>query len=148
MHYEQTYRPAFTVVGIAGRTSKAHPAKTSSLWRRFREEKIATQVVERVNDAVYALYCEYDSDYRGEYTLVLGCEVPMESLITQETPEAMVVATIPAANYALIDARGKQPDALIDAWADVWKSSLKRAYICDFEVHWGPVAVELFVGVE
>ena len=148
MHYEKTYRPAFCIVGIACRTSKAHPAKTASLWRRFREEKIATHVLERTNDAVYAMYCEYDSDYRGEYTLVLGYEVPMESQITRETPDGMVVATIPAANYALIDARGKQPDTLIATWADVWNSCLQRTYICDFEVHWGPVAVEVYVGLE
>ena len=148
MQYEKTYHPAFTIVGIACRASNRKSAPMYALWRRFREEKIAAQVVERVSDAVYALYCEYDSDYTGEYTLVLGCEVPANAMVAQETPEGLVVATIPAANYALIDARGKQPDALIAAWADVWKSSLKRAYICDFEVHWGPVAVELYVGID
>ena len=148
MQYEKTYRPAFSVIGVACRTSRTQPAKTMSLWRRFREENIPIQIAERISDAAYALYCEYDSDDRGEYTLVLGCEVPLDAEITRETPDGLVVATIPAANYALVDARGKQPDTLIAAWADVRKSALKRAYICDFEVHWGPVAVELYVGVE
>jgi predicted transcriptional regulator YdeE len=148
MQYEKTYRPAFSIVGIACRTSRRHPAKTGSLWRRFREENIAAQIIERSSNAVYALYCEYDSDDDGEYTLVLGCEVPTDAQIAQETPDGLVVAAVPGANYALIDARGKQPDTLIEAWVDVSNSALRRTYICDFEVHWGPVAVEVYVSIE
>ncbi len=147
MHYEKVYRPAFTVLGIACRASNAQPDTTYGLWQRFREENIAAHVLERVSDAVYAVYCEYDSDHTGEYTFVLGYEIPATAAAVEDTPEGLVVANIPAAQYAVIEARGEQPEALISAWEHVWTSTLARSYICDFEVHWGPVAVEIHVGI-
>ena len=148
MHYEKTYRPTFTVVGIACRASNAQPQAIYDLWQRFYEEKVSTHVLARVRDAVYAIYCEYDSDHTGEYTFVLGYEVPADAAIVEDPPDGLVVAVIPAAQYAVIEARGEQPEALISAWEHVGTSTLARSYICDFEVHWGPMAVEVYVGMK
>jgi predicted transcriptional regulator YdeE len=147
MHYEKSYRQTFTVAGIAGRVSNAWPEAMDALWQRFHQEKVATRVLERTSDAVYALYRDYERDHTGEYTMVLGYEVPADSIIANDTPKGLVAAVVPAATYALIEARGEQPAALIEAWKQVWASTLPRNYICDFEVHWGPETVELYISI-
>ena len=148
MHYEKTHHPGFTVVGIACRVSNARPEAIDALWQRFLQEKILLLVLGRTSDAVYALYCDYETDHNEEYTMVLGYEVPANALVATEPPEGLVVAVVPASRYALIEARGKQPETLVKVWKQVWASAMERTYICDFEVHWGPVAVEVYVGIE
>ncbi len=147
MHFEKSYLPAFTVVGIACQASDARPEAKAELWRRVRREKMAKQILERASDAVYALYCDYESDHTGVYTYVLGYEVPSNSVITEDPPKGMVVAVVPAARYAVIEARGKQPETLMGVWDHVLNSALARTYVCDFEIHWGPVAIEVHIGI-
>lgn len=144
MQYQKSYRPSFTLAGIARRTSNAHPEQIGAFWGRFRAEKIAQQLPQRTSDAIYALYSEYDSDHTGEYTMLLGYEVPTDA----EVPEGMHKVPIPAAAYAVVDARGPQPETLTTAWQQVWSSSLPRSYGCDFDIYWGPETVEIYVSID
>ncbi len=148
LEYEKNHHPAFTVVGIACRASNARPDLIEGLWHRFAQEKLSAKLLERSSDAIYALYCDYESDHTGEYSLVLGYEVPASCLVATDPPPTLVVAAVPAATYAVIDSRGQQPETTVAIWKKVWKSQLNRTYVCDFEVHWGPVAAEVFVGIE
>ena len=144
MQYQKAYRPSFTLAGIAQRASSGRRDQIGAFWRRFFAEKITQALPQRNNDAIYSLYTEYDSDHTGEYTLLLGYEIPADA----EVGEGLTKTTIPASSYAVIDARGPQPDTLIDAWQAVWSSSLARNYSCDFDIHWGPEAVEIYVSIE
>ena len=148
LQFEKKHHPGFTVVGIACRASNSRADLIQELWQRFTQEKISAQLTERASDAVYALYCDYESDHTGEYSLVIGCEVPPYTLAATEPPPGLVVAAVPAAFYGVIDSRGPQPQTTVDIWKKVWTSHVKRTYVCDFEVYWGPVAAEVFVGID
>ena len=144
MKYEKAYRPTFTLAGIACRASNAQPKVIGDIWQRFYAEKVGRQLPQRNSDAVYALYTEYDSDHTGEYTLLLGYEVPADA----EVPEGLHKVTIPAASYAVIDARGPQPETLMTAWEQIWDSTLTRSYACDFDIHWSQETVEIYVSID
>ena len=108
-------RPAFRVCGIFRRTSNSQAEEIGDLWRRYFQGNVKDQIPHRLNDAIFAVYCEYQSDPTGEYTLVLGHEVSANS----ESPGGMVVKTIPDATYRIIDACGEQPGAVVAAWQQV-----------------------------
>lgn len=144
MQFQKSYRPTFTLGGIARRTSNAHPEQIGAFWETFRTGKIAQKLPQRTSDAVYALYTEYDSDHNGEYTLLLGYKVPADS----EVQEGLYKVTVPADLYAVVDARGPQPMTLINTWQEINTTNMDRSYGCDFDIYWGPESVEIYVSIE
>jgi predicted transcriptional regulator YdeE len=78
---------------------------------------------------MFAVYSEYDSDWTGEYSYMIGSEVTKADTI----PEGLAVTRIPAQTYAVFKAAGPMPDALLAVWMSVWGTNLPRTYTCDFE---------------
>lgn len=145
MDYRLVERPAFTVAGISLRTSNRRPREIAGLWEAFFKRNIRAAVAGRVSDAIYSLYTDYESDYRGEYTLLLGCELKGAAGLAAEHD----VRRVPEATYAVFTARGEQPKALIEVWSAIWASDLKRRYTTDFD-YYPPEpggAVEVYVAL-
>jgi predicted transcriptional regulator YdeE len=90
-----------------------------------------------------AVYTEYESDYTGAYTMLVGYEVTAEA----EVPAGVRVIEVPPQKYAVILAQGKQPQAVIEAWQWVWASSLDRVYTADFDEYLGQEDVRLHVAI-
>jgi predicted transcriptional regulator YdeE len=80
---------------------------------------------------MYAVYSDYESDWRGEYSYMLGCGVSRAGTV----PEGMEVRHIPAQTYAVFSAKGQMPDEVLAVWSLVWLSELPRTYTYDFEVY-------------
>jgi predicted transcriptional regulator YdeE len=80
---------------------------------------------------MYAVYSDYESDWRGEYSYLIGCGVTRAATV----PEGMEVRQIPAQSYAVFTAKGRMPDEVLAVWSTVWLSSLPRTYTFDFEVY-------------
>ena len=131
LNYRTMHGAAFTLVGIAARVANARPAEIIALWRRFETEGIAAKIPHRASDDVYALNADYPSDHRSEYTLLIGCAVERVDVLSA----GLVSRRIPAANYALIDASGPQPQSVIAAWQAILGANLKRAYTTDFDLY-------------
>jgi hypothetical protein len=80
------------IMGIATRTLNAHEADPATaripgMWQRFFTEHVEEQFSQRINPAVhYAVYTDYESDYTGAYTYILGSAVSSKV----EIPEGMV----------------------------------------------------------
>jgi predicted transcriptional regulator YdeE len=128
-HRTETVRP-FDVVGIQIRTSNAKAMETiGPLWGRFFDESLADTIPGRVNDCIYGVYDEYESDHTGEYNLLVGCKTK-----STETPPGMKRVKIAGGKYAVVTARGEMPEALINAWVSIWGSGLPRAFTQDFEL--------------
>jgi predicted transcriptional regulator YdeE len=130
------------LIGIEIRTSnqkESDPsqAKIPGLWKHFMEQRIATKIPNIMRPGtIFAVYRDYESDFRGDYTLTLACQVSsLESI-----PKGMTGFTIPTAKYMVFTAEGKIPESIIQTWGSIWKyfsdsPPYQRAYTADFEIH-------------
>jgi len=145
-------RPEMLVVGYAVRTSPAIEADPSraqlpALWRRAGAPGAFAHVPARVDENLYAVLTDYESDHRGAYTQVVGIAVHTAARL----PEGMVAVRVPGVPVMKLEARGPMPQALIDAWQQVWKhtesgASPARAFTTDLEVH-HPDGADLYIAI-
>lgn len=103
-----------------------------------------------------AVYTNYESDFNGEYSFILGKEV--SSL--ENVPAGMTAKTLPAAKYGVFTSeRGPIPAIVIDLWKFIWgikpgQIGGDRAYIGDFEVYDGrssdpkSAQIDLFLSIK
>ena len=128
----------FQVVGISVRTTNANGQAMKdieALWTRFWGEEIQNQVPNKISDDIYAIYTDYESNYTGAYTMIIGMAVSSLDNI----PAGYKGITIPKATYQKFVSKGKMPEAIVKTWMDIWQKddTLNRAYQTDFTVH-GP----------
>lgn len=124
-------RPAFTLIGISARVSNSAPEKIGALWARFMSEGVLAKIPNRVNDDVYSLYSEYESDQNGPYSVLIGAAVTSAA----EVPDGMTAQSVPAATYAVIPVRGLLPGAVVATWINVWQTPLARTFSADFDLY-------------
>ena len=126
---------SFKIIGVSIRTTN-EGGKSShdlgKLWERFYQENVSSKITGKMNEEIYSVYTDYESDYKGSYTTIIGCKVNSLNNI----PEGMTGKEIEGGNYKVFTAKGKIPDAVVNQWMEIWKDSeLKRAYTSDFEVY-------------
>ncbi len=142
------------VIGIALRTSAATAmADIPGFWGRFMREDVAARLPRRGDDAsTYAVYCDYESDASGPYTMVLGVAAPDGAPV----PDGMRRVRLPRGRYARFVAEGDPAQVVWRTWAEVnerWEGRTRRRYIADCERYAsegpapGQVRVEILVGV-
>ncbi|MFI9589793.1 GyrI-like domain-containing protein [Nonomuraea sp. NPDC052265] len=145
-------RDELTVVGFAVRTTnadEADPARAAlpTLWQRAGAPGAFAHVPARVDENLYAVLTDYESDHTGAYTQIVGIGVRT----VPRLPEGMVAVRVPAAKSLRLEARGQMPQALIEAWRQVWQHTESggqpfRAFTTDLEVH-HPGGADLYVAV-
>lgn len=125
----------FNVIGISIRTTneKGQSAKDiEALWEKFWGEEIQKQILNKINDDIYAVYTDYETDYTRPYTLIIG--LPVSSL--EDIPEDFVGITIEKDVYKKFLSKGKMPDTILATWMKIWQNkNLKRTYNADFTIH-------------
>lgn len=124
----------FYVIGLAIRTTNENAQAATdigNLWGKFLAEDIKSVIPNKVDDTVYCLYTEYESDYTKPYTTILGCKVTN----LDNVPEGMVGKSFEGGDYTKMSARGDLMKGLIvDKWNQIWNMDLNRRYTVDFEV--------------
>lgn len=129
-HMETTKKQFF--IGIPIRTSNAlFLQEAPALWDKFYKENVSEKIPNRLNQNLIALYTDYESDYTKPYTYLLGCLVSSLDKI----PDGMRGIEIPASPYTVFDVKGEFPESMMDAWKNIWSSSMKRSYTIDYEVY-------------
>ncbi len=128
------------IIGIAVRTTNENNQSAvdiPNLWNKFHNQQIKMQVPNLVNDNIYAIYTDYESDFTASYTTIIGYQVHTLANI----PVGMVAHTIPSGSYTKIVAQGNLMDNIVlNEWIKIWNTpDLHRAYTSDFEVY-GPKA--------
>lgn len=150
----------FTVVGFEARTSNAQEMSgngpISKLWGRLQAENFLTQIPNRVDSRIIAVYSDYESNKDGPYTYLLGAKVSS----AKEVPPGMAARTVVSGTYAMFTAEGGAPQALVvNLWKRIWSlekpDQFHRAYKTDYEVHYNgsandPAAahVDVYVGLQ
>lgn len=128
----------FKIMGIQVHTTNedGQSAKDmGELWGRFYAENIISQVQNPAGNEVYVIYTNYESDYRGKYTAIIGLKVKT----TKNVPEGLVAREFKGDIYTKIMVKGLMPDAIMNTWKKIWDADkeLQRKYTADFEVY-GP----------
>lgn len=140
--YESINQPGIFIAGIAIRTTNGR-AQTDigNLWAKFMNENIAGQIRARISDDIYCVYTDYENDYTGWYTTLLGCQAAVPN-----DADGMFTALIPKGTYRQYKPEGELPGCVINAWQQIWLDSEGRSYIADYD-HYRNGQVEIYVGI-
>jgi predicted transcriptional regulator YdeE len=131
---------AFTMVGIAVRTTNANEAKESLIgkqWERLMKENLLAMIANRSDHNIVAAYTDYASDKDGEYTYILGARVAK----VEQAPAGMTVKEVPAGRYAVFTSeRGPVQQVVVATWRRIWGTPKNapggdRLYKTDFELY-------------
>lgn len=103
------------------------------LWGRFFSENVIEKIPNKINEEVYAVYTDYENDYRGKYTTIIGMAVSSLDKI----PAGLVGRAFEAQNFKKFIAKGEMPNAVGKTWKEIWDkdAELNRSYIYDYEVY-------------
>ena len=126
----------FKIIGISVRTTNENGQSMTDmgqLWDRFYSEGILSTIPTRTSNDIYSIYTDYQSDYKGIYTAIIGCKVNSLDSI----PEGLIAREFRSGQYIKYIAKGKMPGAVIDKWKEIWDNDkeLNRKYTADFEVY-------------
>jgi len=146
--------PAFTLIGLrlSGKTSNEDGRSgrdCGRLWQEFEQREIAKRIPNKLSDAVYAVYFDYEGDHTAPFAYFIGCKVHPDAPV----PEGLQSLHVPEQDYSKIVARGRMPSCVAEAWRAIWQSDSDRAYGYDFEVYdersrdWSDAEVDVFVSV-
>jgi predicted transcriptional regulator YdeE len=140
-------------LSLKGKTTNANSQSSidcGNLWQEFMRDGIAGKIPGKLNEEVLAAYHSYDGDHTQPYAFFIGCKVNPGTVV----PEGLDSLTIPSGNYLKITAKGKFPDCIANAWIEIWKTDLPRAYTVDFEryderaIDWNNSEVDIFLSVK
>lgn len=126
--------PEFKIIGISVRTTNQNGKSQKDigeLWGKFMGQNIIEQIPNKINFDIYCLYTDYESDFNGAYTTILGCKV--NSL--DNIPKGFIGKTFPELKYNLYKSEGKLPECVINTWIKIWESKIDRKYTVDFDVY-------------
>ncbi len=125
----------FYVIGISTRTTNENGQSAKDiekLWGKFWGEETQKQIPNKVNEDIYAVYTDYETDFNGPYTTIVGLQV--NSL--KDIPKGFVGITIEKAEYQKFVSKGKMPEAVFNTWMEIWQNkNLNRSYKYDFTIH-------------
>lgn len=124
------------ILGISVRTTNENAQAAHDLgllWQRFHYEDMAGKIPHKLGNEIYAVYTDYESDYTGKYTTLIGFRV--DSLET--IPEGLTGREFDGGTYRKFVAKGSMPDAIVETWKKIWSEDkqLNRRYTADFEVY-------------
>jgi predicted transcriptional regulator YdeE len=136
-NFRESISKDFYVIGIATRTTNQNGQSSKdieALWLKFWNGSVRERIVSKVSDDIYAVYFDYETDYTGHYTTLVG--LPVSSL--ENIPEGFTGITIKASKYRKFISRGKMPGAVFSTWMEIWNNkelNSNRAYQSDFTIH-------------
>jgi predicted transcriptional regulator YdeE len=124
----------FKIIGISIRTTNKNgqaSKEIAELWGKFMSENILTKIPNKVDNEIYSLYTDYESDHTKPYTAVLGCKV--ENL--ENIPNGMVGKSFDGGTYIKTTAKGDLMEGLVvNQWSKIFEMELNRTYDADFEI--------------
>jgi predicted transcriptional regulator YdeE len=121
-----------------------------NLWQEFKMGKYAETIPDKLSDEIFGVYYEYEGDNIKPFSYFVGCKVRPNT----EAPQGLQSLIIPKGIYHKINAKGKMPQCVVNAWKEIWNSSIPRIYQTDFEVYderskdWNNAEVDVYLSIE
>ena len=107
----------FKIIGMTVRTTNQNGQSQNdigNLWGKFMGGNFIEQIPNKETDDVYCIYTDYESDFNGPYTTILGCRVNSFDNVQED----FVSKTIPPTKYQVYKSIGKLPDSVVMRWAN------------------------------
>ena len=124
----------FHVIGISVRTTNQNGQAAKDialLWDQFLQENILELIPGKVDNTIYSIYTDYESDHTRPYTTIIGCKVHQLDVI----PEGLTGKSFNGGKYIKLSSRGDLTKNLIaNQWYQIWEMDLERVFTADFEV--------------
>ncbi len=124
----------FEIVGISVRTTNQNRQAENDigkLWQRFYANDPTAQIENKISEDLYCVYTDYESDYSGAFTTVLGYKVKPGTL----PPSGLIRKVILSSFYEVFISEGPLPSTVQETWKTIWNTDLKRRYTADFDVY-------------
>lgn len=121
----------FDVIGLSARVRNDDPTGIAALWSQFYKSGLRERLPGAIGSNIYGVYHDYEGDQSAPYVMTIGYRV----LAGAACPANLSRVSIPPQVYAVFEAVGAQPEALISQWAAIWKGDLDRAYVADFDTY-------------
>ncbi|HEV2916296.1 MAG TPA: GyrI-like domain-containing protein [Candidatus Babeliales bacterium] len=131
---------AFDVIGISARTTNnaefSGAGVIASLWQRFFSENIIAKIPNKVDTSILAVYCDYQNNKNGEYTILIGMRVTS----IKDIPEGLVSYHVPEQSYKIFPTKpGVVWAEVVEIWKTIWaledQGLFHRAYKVDYELY-------------
>ncbi len=124
------------IIGIEVRTTNKDGQSAQdigNLWGKFYSDNLLELIPNKLNNDIYSIYTDYKSDYKDEYTTIIGLQVSSLDNI----PNGLTGKIFPAEIFEVFTAQGQMPKAVMDVWLDIWQrdAQLQRKYTYDFELY-------------
>lgn len=124
----------FMIIGISVRTTNENnqaAKEIADLWGKFMGQNVLGAIPNKIDNTIYSIYTDYESDHRKPYTAILGCKVSSLNSI----PDEMIGKSFDGGDYLKLSAKGDLMKGLIvNKWTEIWDMNLDRAFTADFEV--------------
>ncbi|MFH6959190.1 GyrI-like domain-containing protein [Flavobacterium aquidurense] len=124
----------FMIIGISVRTTNKNNQganEIADLWGKFMGQNVLEAIPNKIDNTIYSIYTDYQSDHTKPYTAILGCKVSDLNSI----PDEMIGKSFNGGNYVKLSAKGDLMKGLIlNKWTEIWEMDLDRAFTADFEV--------------
>lgn len=126
----------FKIIGIETKTTNQNEKASKDigkLWGEFFSLNVPSKIVNKESDDIYAIYTDYESDYTGKYTCVIGMRV--NSL--EQIPNNLIGREFKNDKYQKFIAKGEMPNAVVKTWKEIWSKDkeLNRKYTADLEIY-------------
>jgi len=124
----------FHIIGISVRTTNVSNKALKDigeLFGNFVSQNMMGKIPEKITEDIYCVYTDYESDYNGPYTAIVGCKV--NSL--DDIPTGFIGKTIPGAKYQVYKSTGKLSISLTRTWEEIWNTDIDRRYSADFDIY-------------
>ncbi|HET7002457.1 MAG TPA: GyrI-like domain-containing protein [Puia sp.] len=125
---------SFYVIGISVRTTNVNNKALKDigeLFGNFVGQNILQKIPNKISEDIYCVYTDYESDFNGPYTTIIGCKV--SSL--EDIPKGLIGKSIPESKYQVYKSTGKLSISLANTWERIWNSDLHRRYSADFDIY-------------
>ena len=125
----------FKVIGISVRTTNENGQAAQDigqLWGKFLAEKIVEKIPNKIDDDIFSIYTNYESDHTRPYDTILGCKVSSLDMI----PHGMIGQSFDGGTYMKLMAKGDLTKGVVyTTWSNIWNMNLDRPYKADFEIY-------------
>ncbi|MGG0737582.1 GyrI-like domain-containing protein [Niallia taxi] len=109
--------------------------KITEMWKE------ASSLLENQNVATYGVYYNYESNYKGDYTVSVAIEDTYNPSIT----------ILNTSEYEVFIVDTSEETGVLNAWQKIWereeKGQLKRAYSYDFEKYYPNGQIEIHIAI-
>lgn len=130
---------AFDVIGISLRTTNQAAITDGTigrLWEQFFVNNVLAQIPNKIDNAIIAVYYDFEHDKQSEYTLLIGARV--SSL--DNVPTGLTALHVPAQKRTVfISEKGFRSSVVVDLWKKIWaledEGKLDHSYTTDYEVY-------------